>query len=102
MTTKTEDEYFARIEASKKARLTTMLADVDAREEAEQLRTLHRHRCGKCGQAMQTTHYKGVEIEVCPACGAVLLDPGELQQLAGEERHGILTAVAHVFGFTKD
>ena len=102
MTTKTEDEYFARIESSKKARLTTMLADVEAREEAERLKALHHLRCGKCGQAMQTTHYKGVEIEVCPACGAVLLDPGELQQLAGEERHGILTAVAHVFGFTRE
>lgn len=102
MTTKTEDEYFARIEASKKARLTAMLADHEAKNEGARLRELHHHRCGKCGQAMETTHYKGVEIEVCPACGAVLLDPGELQQLAGEERHGILTAVAHVFGFTRD
>lgn len=102
MTTKTEDEYFARVEASKKARLTAMLADDDARSEADRLKELHHLRCGKCGQLMTTTHYKGVEIEVCPACGAVLLDPGELQQLAGEERHGILTAVAHVFGFTRE
>ncbi len=102
MTTKTEDEYFARIEASKKARLNEMLADEDAKAEADRLKELHYLRCGKCGQAMETTHYKGVEIEVCPACGAVLLDAGELQQLAGEERHGILTAVAHVFGFTRD
>lgn len=102
MTTRTEEEYFARIEASKKARLGALLADEDARTESERLKELHRLRCGKCGQQMQTTHFKGVEIEVCTTCGAVLLDAGELQLLAGEERHGILTAVAHVFGFTRD
>jgi Zn-finger nucleic acid-binding protein len=102
MSTKTEDEYFARIEASKKARLTAILADSERKEEAERLKELHHLHCGKCGQKMETTHYKGVEIEVCPACGAVLLDSGELQVLAGEEQHGILTAVAQVFGFTRD
>ncbi len=95
-----EDEYFAKLEAEKKARLASSLADQDAAEQAAALKELHLLHCGKCGQKMVTTHFKGVEIEVCPSCGAVLLDPGELQQLAGEERHGILHGIAHVFGFT--
>ena len=34
---------------------------------------------------METKLFKGVEIEICPNCGAVLLDPGELEQLAGKD-----------------
>lgn len=37
---------------------------------------------------MDTTIFKGVEIERCPSCGAVLLDPGELEELAGEDQSG--------------
>ena len=95
-----EDEYFARIEAEKKERLAKTLQASDHFAEAKALKDLHHHRCGKCGIQMMTTLYKGVEIEVCASCGAVLLDPGELQDLAGEERHGVLSGIAHVFGFT--
>ncbi len=94
-----EDEYFAKLEAEKKARMATLLGRADATEEAARLKDLHFNHCGKCGHSMLTSHYKGVEIEVCPHCGAVLLDPGELQQLAGEEHHGLLRGIAHVFGF---
>ncbi|MCP4868360.1 MAG: hypothetical protein GY898_06555 [Proteobacteria bacterium] len=94
-----EDEYFAKLEAEKKARMADLLGRADAVEEAARLKELHFNHCGKCGHAMLTSHYKGVEIEVCPHCGAVLLDPGELQELAGEEHHGLLRGIAHVFGF---
>jgi Zn-finger nucleic acid-binding protein len=39
--------------------------------------------------------FKGVEIEKCPDCGAVLLDPGELEQLAGKDESGFF---ADLFG----
>ncbi|MEE2827796.1 MAG: zf-TFIIB domain-containing protein [Myxococcota bacterium] len=94
-----EEEYFARLEAEKKARLAAILEDEEAKVRAEEVKALHYLHCGKCGQEMITTHFKGVEIEVCPACGAVLLDPGELQQLAGEDRSRLLTSIAGVFGF---
>ena len=93
-----EEEYFIRVEAEKKARLSALLADEDAQVEARKLRELHHHHCGKCGQGMLTTHFKGVEIEVCPSCGAVLLDPGELQELAGEDRGRIFQGLADLFG----
>ena len=66
-----------------------------ARDEAR--RQLHHLHCGKCGDSMMTTRFRGVAIEVCPSCGAVLLDPGELEQLAGEERDTILTTLADMF-----
>ena len=94
-----EDEYFARLEAEKKARLARILSDEDQERKAAELKALHHMHCGKCGQQMFTTSFRGVEIEVCPGCGSVLLDPGELQQLAGEDRHGTLQTIATLFGF---
>lgn len=94
-----EDEYFAKLEAEKKARLATIMAGKDAEADAARLKELHFHHCGKCGQEMFSTHFKGVEIEVCAHCGAVLLDPGELQELAGEDRHGLLAGIARTFKF---
>lgn len=75
-----ENEYFARIEQKRKEKLRARAEE----SEAERLRELHWHRCGKCGHAMETRTHQGVEIEVCPLCGAVLLDPGEFEQLIGE------------------
>ncbi len=97
-----EDEYFAKLEAEKKARMADLLGRADAVEEAARLKELHFNHCGKCGHAMLTSHYKGVEIEVCPDCGAVLLDPGELEQLAGPERQGAVHHIARLFSFHPD
>ena len=44
---------------------------------------------------MKPKLFKGVEIDICEECGAVLLDPGELEELAGEEG----TAVSGLLGF---
>ena len=94
-----EAEYFARLDADKKSRLAAQLADADAEKNAAALKALHHLHCGKCGNKMMTTNFKGVEIEVCPSCSAVLLDPGELEQLAGQDQHGALQHIARLFGF---
>ena len=93
-----EEEYFARIEAEKRERLAAILADEEAKEQAASLKALHHMHCGKCGQVMKATHFKGVEIDVCTVCSAVLLDPGELELLAGEDRAGVIANIASVFG----
>jgi len=93
-----EDEYFARIEAEKKARLAAILADEASVARAAELKSLHHMHCGKCGQKMASTHFKGVEIEVCTVCSAVLLDPGELETLAGEDQAGVIASIASAFG----
>ena len=96
-----EEEYFARVEAQKTQKLAKELAKGEAASAATALKELHWLHCGKCGTRMETTNFKGVEIEVCPSCGAVLLDPGELQQLAGEDRASVVNMVAELFGFKK-
>ncbi len=96
-----EDEYFARLEAEKKRRLAVILADEERDQKAKELKELHYMHCGKCGQEMFTTQFRGVEIEVCPNCGCVLLDPGELQELAGEDHSGALDMVGRLFGFRR-
>ncbi len=96
-----EDEYFARLEAEKTRRLAAILADQTRNDDAEELKQLHYHHCGKCGHEMFTTQFRGVEVEVCPQCGAVLLDPGELQELAGEDHTGAIQLVARLFGFSR-
>ncbi len=96
-----EEEYFARVEAQKTEKLAKELAKESAEADALALKELHWHHCGKCGNTMNPTFYKGVEIEVCPACQAVLLDPGELQNLAGKDRASAVDMIAGLFGFKK-
>lgn len=96
-----EEQYFARVEAQKTAKLAKELAKQKAGTDAAALKELHWLRCGKCGSKMEPTFFKGVEIEVCPSCKSVLLDPGELQALAGEDRAGAVDMIAGLFGFKK-
>ncbi len=100
-TNKPEEEYFARLEAEKKRRLALLLDDEEQADKSRVLKELHFMHCGKCGNEMFTTQFRGVDIEVCPVCGSVLLDPGELQQLAGEDRSGTLDTIATLFGFRR-
>ena len=97
----TEDEYFARIDAEKKAKIK---AEIDAESHAKLLaerKALHWHRCGKCGANMTTHEFRGLDIEECPECGAVLLDKDELEKLAGHDQTGIIRSLSELFGSKK-
>ena len=90
-----EEDYFARIDREKKEALRKKLAEQkEAAQKLEQAK-LHYLKCGKCGSDMKPRLFKGVEIDVCVACGAVLLDPGELEELAGEESEGFFSNLGH-------
>ena len=92
-----EKKYFERLEAEKKAR---MAKELRARKEAEALqqrKELHWLKCGKCGADMDTIIFRGVEIELCPECGAVLLDQGELEQLAGKDQSSVFSHLRSMF-----
>ena len=95
---KSEDEYFQRIDAENKAKMKAKLDAEKADEELAARKAKHHLKCGKCGADMNTQIFRGVEIELCPDCGAVLLDPGELQQLAGEDQSGVFTSFFSMFG----
>ena len=95
---KSEDEYFKRIEAEQKAKLKAKMDAENAEQSKEDRKTLHWNKCGKCGADMDTKVFRGIEIELCPECGAVLLDPGELQQLAGEDNSAVFSSFFSMFG----
>ena len=97
-----EEEYFQKLESEAKARLKNKLEEDLSRLEVEERKKLHYHKCGKCGTEMDTEAFRGIEIEICPNCGAVLLDPGELQQLAGEDQTGVFSSFFSMFGKSGD
>lgn len=89
-TKKTEAEYFARIERERKAQ-----AEIRRRqEEAEAERALHYMKCPKCGQSLEATWFREVEVDRCTQCQGVWLDPGELEKLAGRDSHALSDLLA--------
>jgi hypothetical protein len=92
-----EEEYFYKQQQEQLAKLRAVAAIEDEAAASEAAKELHFHKCGKCGRDMKTEVFKGVEIERC-SCGAVLLDPGELEQLAGKDESGFFSGL---FGSSK-
>lgn len=92
-----EDEYFQKIDAEQKAKLKAKQDQAGQEAARTAAKALHYNKCGKCGSDMDTQTYRGVEIEICPDCGAVLLDPGELQTLAGEDKSGVVSSFFSMF-----
>ena len=95
-----EEEYFSRIEREQLERIRARQDDEAATLAYEERKNMHYNKCGRCGADMKPRLFQGVEIDVCPECGTVLLDPGELEQLAGDDRSGILTNVAEFFSLS--
>ncbi len=93
-----EDEYFTRIEQEQKAKLKAKLDESERSRALTERMALHHHKCGKCGADMDTRAFRGIEIELCPECGAVLLDPGELEALAGTDRTDVFSSFFSIFG----
>lgn len=76
-----EDEYIARDEA-RRAELKKIEREQKEAEAARQ------ERIGTCPAGCATKLVKETfqhfEIDRCPTCGGVWLDPGELEAIAGE------------------
>ena len=100
-TSDSEAEYFARLDREKKASLAEQVAAEKAQAEKEEHAKLHFMRCGKCGGELAPHPFRGVTIDVCGGCGAVLLDPGELETLAGKDDSGALASLARFFARSK-
>jgi hypothetical protein len=96
-----EEEYFARLEREQREKAAEEAGKRAASEAQAQLRALHHQRCGKCGGELVPRDFRGVEIDVCGGCGAVLLDPGELEQLAGSDESGAIASLAALFKFRR-
>jgi hypothetical protein len=94
---KQEEEYFERLDREAKEKLRHKIEQEEADKHVVDLKTLHWHHCGKCGNLMETSVFRGQEIEVCQACGATLLDRGELEALAGHDQGGLMRGIADLF-----
>ncbi len=89
-----EEEYFARHEADRlKAQREAALRAAQAAE-----RRTHYMKCPKCGADLTREERAGVEIEKCPECCGIWLDPNDAALLtrpgAREAATGLLTALA--------
>lgn len=93
-----EEEYFAKQEIDQRRAFTEKLKAQMQVEEIEKLKKTHWMHCGKCGFEMHPVVFKGITIEKCPNCNAILLDSGELEQLAGKEGR-FVTSVLGLFKF---
>lgn len=80
-----EEEYFAREQALKLQRLHKDKLKEALSSEREQQKQLHYMKCPKCGWDLETLTWRDVEVEKCLDCGAIVLDDGELEKLAGKE-----------------
>ena len=93
-----EEEYFHREDQERLRKLKEAADAEKAEADKKALRELHLNHCGKCG----TRLFRGVEIEVCPSCNAVLLDPGELETLVGADQGDRATWFTDFFSFTRN
>lgn len=96
-----QEEYFAKVNREKTEALALKLTTEKAEADKQALKTLHFLRCGKCGGQMKPREFRGVEIDVCEQCNAVLLDPGELEVLAGKDATGVIGSLASLFSFKR-
>ncbi len=88
-----EEEYFVKRDREKKAALRADLEAKAAAASRAEAALVHHMKCGKCGGDLGSRLFKGVQIDICGDCGAVLLDPGELEELAGEEKDSTVLQV---------
>lgn len=96
-----EEEYFHREDQERIRKLKEAAEKEKAAADAQALKDLHYLRCGKCGNQMATQTFRGVDIDLCGTCGAVLLDPGELEQLAGKDASQGASWVSDFFSFAR-
>jgi hypothetical protein len=84
-----EDEYFAKEEHERLAKLRAK----EAADRAVAERKSHYHRCPRCGAGLHAEMFHGVQIERCPEDGGIWLDAGEVDQLMKHDDPGLLRRV---------
>lgn len=91
-----EEAYF-REQDQKKLR---DLREKTAREATAKYREEHKGHCFRCGtRSLVEIEREGVKLDICvnENCGAIHLDPGELEQIL--KNKGIISSIrASVFG----
>lgn len=68
---------------------------VAARKDSE--RRSHFMKCPKCGFDLKAVRTHHVEVDVCPNCGGMWLDPGELDVLRKVKEYRFGSLFAEIF-----
>ena len=80
-----EDLYFKEEDQ----KLIQMLREKAAKEKDNEYREAHKHHCFRCGTESLVEIDRGdIKIDICANedCGAIHLDPGELEQILKDEK----------------
>lgn len=84
-----EEEYFHR---KNKEAIEKMREKMRVAAEAKTAGTSSM-QCPRCDGKLETKTFEKVEVDVCPKCGGLWLDSGELEQLTGHEGGGWLSSL---------
>jgi uncharacterized protein len=87
-----EQEYFIRKELERIKAMREEHVQKQQAAERARLKDLHFMRCAKCGQTMTTISLTEIDVELCPGCGGMYLDQGELAKLIEANQHGALAS----------
>ncbi len=88
---RTEGEYFAKLDAERVKELRPRL---DA-ERAAAERTPHYMKCPKCGHDLHEVTVRSVKVDTCSNCHGMWLDAGELELIGAGGDSGVT-------GFVRD
>ncbi|HEU4630833.1 MAG TPA: zf-TFIIB domain-containing protein [Gemmatimonadaceae bacterium] len=92
-----EDEYFVKMDAEL---LKQRRAALDA-ERARQERASHYMRCPKCGASLTERELHHVKVDICPECGGMWLDAGEVDLVRDTRRSGLSRFIDDCFGIER-
>ena len=84
MPSRNEDEFFAKQDAE----LMKQMRDKLDQERAAQERKAHFMKCPKCGADLREEAHGQVKVDLCPDCGGMWLDAGELEMLRVAQKGG--------------
>lgn len=79
-----EDEYFVKQDAEL---LKQMRAKLDEDRTAQE-RKAHYMKCPKCGADLKEQKHDQAKVDVCPDCGGMWLDAGEMDILRHVQKSG--------------
>jgi hypothetical protein len=94
---KTEDEYFVKLDAEL---IKAQRAKLDA-ERAKAERDSHYMRCPKCGGQLEEVEFHHMKIDRCQDCGGIWLDKGEMEMLEHIDQSNIRSFVRTMFGLKR-
>lgn len=82
---KSEEEYFQKLEAEKLAKMRKESAEKKAVADREARQQLHHMKCPKCGADLVEERYHGIAVDRCTECKGIWFDAGEAESLLERE-----------------